>query len=430
MFTRDISFEDCILDLIDNSIDSLVRTREINPAAEILRPRSRASDATQLPLISVALNEREILIADNCGGIPLKLLENEVFSFGHGKDARLGQLGAYGIGLKRAMFKLASVFEIQSQTASGGFSAKFNVDDWAANDADLSDWTIPFTRLERNPDLPENGTRIRFTSLREEVRMRLRDGAFMGKLCSGIAGTYSLFLEDSVRVEVNGARVDPQDLPLGSSREITPGQSDFTKGTVKIRIIAALAARKEEEWAYERAGWYVLCNGRVVLSADKSELTGWGEGLPRFHSKYNGFVGVAVFRSPDPLALPWTTTKRGLNRESPVFQSARTEMVVLARPIISFLNDMYRGQLVEEPVERAMAERVTTANVRELALKKPGPARIERPVAVQHTTARVQYDAQLADLERVRRSLRKPKWSPNKLGRYTFEHYLKTECAE
>jgi hypothetical protein len=30
MFTRDISLEDCILDLIDNSIDSLIRARKID----------------------------------------------------------------------------------------------------------------------------------------------------------------------------------------------------------------------------------------------------------------------------------------------------------------------------------------------------------------------------------------------------------------
>jgi hypothetical protein len=36
MFTRDISLEDCVLDLIDNSIDGLVRTRRINVSSSLL----------------------------------------------------------------------------------------------------------------------------------------------------------------------------------------------------------------------------------------------------------------------------------------------------------------------------------------------------------------------------------------------------------
>ena len=37
MFTRDISLEDCILDLIDNAIDGLVRTRKIDISASLLQ---------------------------------------------------------------------------------------------------------------------------------------------------------------------------------------------------------------------------------------------------------------------------------------------------------------------------------------------------------------------------------------------------------
>jgi hypothetical protein len=35
MFTRDITLEDCILDLIDNSMDSYLRTRNIAVDAEV-----------------------------------------------------------------------------------------------------------------------------------------------------------------------------------------------------------------------------------------------------------------------------------------------------------------------------------------------------------------------------------------------------------
>jgi hypothetical protein len=293
----------------------------------------------------------------------------------------------------------------------------------------MDDWTIPvfLTGPARKPN--EAGTQIRFIRLREEVKMRLRDGAFLGRLTHAIALTYALFLQDSVRVTVDEKPVEPIEIPIGTSEHLRPGQVEFSRGEVKVRIIASVAARRPE-WAYERAGWYVLCNGRVVLGADKSDLTGWGDGLPRFHSKYNGFIGVAIFRSKNPLALPWTTTKRGLHVESPVYQVAKIEMTRLARPVISFLNDMYKTELVEEPAERSMAEKVDQTDIREVVSRRPTPFTAVKRQTAAKTTVRVQYDAEIADVERVKRVLRQPKWSANKVGKYTFDHFLRTEAPK
>jgi len=273
------------------------------------------------------------------------------------------------------------------------------------------------------------GTTIRFSQLRDEVKARLRDTAFLGRLSAAIAQTYCLFLENSVRVLLDSKPVEPIEIPLGGSDLIKPSQVEFSKGEVKVRIVASLAAR-QPDWAYERAGWYVLCNGRLVLPADKSDLTGWGEGLPNFHSKYNGFVGIVVFRSQNPLALPWTTTKRSLNRESPVFQSARVEMNLRARPIISFLNDMYKQEPVEEPAERRIAEKVSLKDIRDITFRKAGAFQVTRRVPVAKSTVRIQYDAAVRDVERIRKAIRQPKWGANRVGRHTFEHFLKTEAPE
>lgn len=428
MFTRDISLEDCLLDLVDNSIDSLVRRENLDPARDILKPRPAGGRPGKLPEIRLHLADNTIEISDTCGGIPPSDVLHDVFTFGHSKDAQLGQLGAYGIGLKRAIFKIAAEFQMESVTDEGGFHAGLNVDKWAERDEQLDDWKIPvqFTSNGRRT----YGTTISFTKLRDEVKMRMRDGAFMGRLIRSIGQTYSLFLEDTVRVKVNDDTVTPMEIPLGQSDKAKPGQLEFTKGDVKVRIIASLAARKQEEWSYERAGWYVLCNGRVVVVADKTDLTGWGEGLPLFHSKYNGFVGAAVFRSHDPLALPWTTTKRNLNREAPVYQHAKTEMVILARPILSFLNNMYPTELTEEPAERKIAERVRPSSIRKIAARPVSAFEVKKSESADKATVRVQYDADKADIEKVRKVLGKWKWSANKIGRHTFQHFLKTECAK
>ena len=44
MFVRDLSLEDCILDLVDNSIDSLTRSRKIDVSEALLPETIRESN--------------------------------------------------------------------------------------------------------------------------------------------------------------------------------------------------------------------------------------------------------------------------------------------------------------------------------------------------------------------------------------------------
>lgn len=438
MFTRDISLEDCILDLIDNSIDSLIRTRNIDISVNLLTPSAtnNGHDKDGLPLIEVSFSEKMFKIVDKCGGISRKAALKEVFNFGHSKDGVTGQLGAYGIGLKRAIFKIGNDFEMVSRTTEDGFKAEIIVSDWSKKDTDISDWTIPIEYVDGVVSRKSAGTSITIRDLRPEVEMRLREGSFEGMLYNRIAQTYSLFLERYVRVRLNNKEVEPQKIPIGASAQVSPAMEEFEEnapeGTVRVYIIAGLAARDiNQEWPLEPSGWYVLCNGRVVVSANKTDLTGWGLGLPSFHYKYRGFVGLAFFQSINPLLLPWTTTKRGLNKESPVYQRARNKMITLARPVITFLNNMYPSEAPEERRERQIAQSTKPADVREI-LTKPATSFTlnisqKRP---PKTTVRVQFNAEIDDVERIKKCIRRNNWSASKVGEYTFQHFLKKECPE
>ena len=117
MFTRDISLEDCLLELIDNSIDGFIRSRNID--FDWLDPtKGRLEDLVSERMeaqIDLTISPDEIVIRDNCGGIDLDLARKEVFSFGHTKTWNASRgLGAYGIGLKRAIFKLGDAFQLVS----------------------------------------------------------------------------------------------------------------------------------------------------------------------------------------------------------------------------------------------------------------------------------------------------------------------------
>jgi hypothetical protein len=443
MFTRDISLEDCILDLIDNSIDSLIRTKNINISEILLQPATsqNGDQSNGLPTIDISYSDRQFKIVDKCGGITRHAALTEVFNFGHTTDDLGGQqLGAYGIGLKRALFKIGNEFDMESKTQQEGFSVSIPVPEWAAKDEDLNDWKVPLVFTEGAGSLKQAGTSITIRKLRPEVRMRINDGSFESLLVHNIAQTYSLFLNRHVKVTLNSSTVVPDRIPLSESDEIQSGRSEFEEtfeeGKVKVIIIAGLAERvgPKHEWNYERAGWYVLCNGRVVVAADKTDLTGWNTGLlPSFHhGKYRGFVGLAFFMSTNPLLLPWTTTKRGLNRESLIYQKARNQMGLIARPVISFLNDMYKNEPPEERFEREAVEATRPVDIRAIASRQTTSSFKAPPKkrASKSNIRRIQFDAKISDIERVKRCIRSPDLSASKVGEYTFEHFLKKECPE
>ena len=76
MITRDITLEDCILDLIDNSVDGAWRgagSRPIGLAEE--------ADLSKYS-ISINVSPESFSILDNCGGMTLNDAVNHAFSFG------------------------------------------------------------------------------------------------------------------------------------------------------------------------------------------------------------------------------------------------------------------------------------------------------------------------------------------------------------
>lgn len=436
MFTRDITLTECILDLIDNSIDGHISRAKLDLGKELLTAPNANLNVGDLPMVAITFSAEEFAITDNCGGIDLERAKNEVFNFGYAIDqpaATKHQLGVYGIGMKRALFKIGRKFTVKSRTMANGFDTEVDLDEWTARDRSLKDWTFDLTTRKAALNKSEAGTSIAISRLREEVSVALEDATFTGRLMKNIGQVYALFLSRYIRVSVNGKEVMPDGIPFGQSDEISPAKSLHTFGSVSVYLMASVAARDDEHpWKQEFAGWYVGCNGRLVVTADKTDLTGWGTGaLPAFHSKYRGFVGLALFQSANPLDLPWRTSKRGLNQESLVYQKARTHMNVAARPVLSFLDKLYPSELSEKPTERAVAAGATSMDVRSLTSGADRGFDVKpRRRTPDATTVKIQYDALRGDVERVRKYLRRPDFSAGQVGKYTFDAYLKREVSK
>ncbi len=79
-------------------------------------------------------------------------------------------------------------------------------------------------------------------------------------------------------------------------------------------------------YSTDYAGWTVICNDRVVLYCNRDELTGWGTAdIPRYHTQFIAISGYVEFRG-NPRKLPTTTTKRGLEFSSRLYQQVLDRM--------------------------------------------------------------------------------------------------------
>jgi hypothetical protein len=219
------------------------------------------------------------------------------------------------------MFKCGNKINIVSDHREGGFELKLNVEDWAK----LKEEPWQFEITPRSPTKKEVGTRISITDLSDDVLRRMDDGLFLAQLKDRIARTYSFYIGRVVEITLNNADIPAEIFEIGGNYT----SEKFKSGKVSCNITAGIAVAKGDTFRDRNAGWFVFCNGRAVLFADKSNLTGWGAGLPIFQPKHRPFLGTVFFVSSDPEALPWTTTKASVNEDSAVWQEAKRHMTTV-----------------------------------------------------------------------------------------------------
>src|SRR5690242_13147884 len=106
MLTRDIGLSVCVLDLIDNSIDSLIDASGLDVSHHLISG-TKAKAGSASAHIAISYTPSRFSIADDCGGISVNEARDRVFLLGNPVEerARTG-LGVYGIGMKRAFFKI------------------------------------------------------------------------------------------------------------------------------------------------------------------------------------------------------------------------------------------------------------------------------------------------------------------------------------
>lgn len=122
IITRDIQLDECIQDLVDNCVDGAKR----------LRPNGNYEGLT----VNISVGPSEFVISDNCGGIPLEIARKYAFKFGRaaGFKSTEHSVGQFGIGMKRALFKMGDHFEVISTEPTAKFRIEVDIPAWIAND--------------------------------------------------------------------------------------------------------------------------------------------------------------------------------------------------------------------------------------------------------------------------------------------------------
>ncbi|QIQ86254.1 ATP-binding protein [Erythrobacter sp.] len=334
MLVRDIPTERAILDLVDNCIDGAKRLRPGNdPNFDGL-------------WVKIHIDGDRLEITDNCGGFDTDTAINYAFRFGRPANAKSTDysIGQFGVGMKRALFKFGRYFEVHSTTKSERWSIEIDVDAWEGDEK----WQFSFADLVEGIDFPdaECGTRILVDKLRPEISNRFSSKYFCRGLAETIRAHQRQFISAGLAIEFNGQHLTQTDLRILSGGAYSPVVEEVTYDSssdapVVVRIVAGIAESQPS-----KAGWYVVCNGRVILSADRSEATGWNsvseqkDGIPKFHNQYARFRGVVFFDCSSSQKLPWNTTKTGLDETSGIWQSVFPKMLDHTRTIIKFLNKL------------------------------------------------------------------------------------------
>ncbi|MGR7969681.1 ATP-binding protein, partial [Escherichia coli] len=334
----DIELSDSILDLLDNCLDGVLRKNNFTPEQTFGK-----SDVYKGYYAHIEFDENSFRITDNCGGIPAKLAESYAFRLGRPAEREaddLPTIGVYGIGMKRAIFKMGTSAQILSKTENEQFSVTISPE-WMADD---ENWSLELER--NNVDLNETGVSIQINNLRKDIKASLsKDRGFEEVLINIIANHYSLIIKKGFEVKVNGCIVKPNSTNLIFDEEAIKGNTDGiapyvyknNSNGVSIKVAVGfyrnLPSEEEEEnllsgrSTTEKAGWTIICNDRVVLHADKTKLTGWGEaGVPQYHTQFIGISGVVIFTSSNAELLPITTTKRGVDGNSELYLSTKDFM--------------------------------------------------------------------------------------------------------
>jgi hypothetical protein len=341
--------------------------------------------------------------------------------------------------MKRALFKMGDKFRVLSSTQTSRFIVEVDVNEWkkqpekdgeAGETGDSGNWEFRFTGLDENVRPAKAGTAITVTDLHDGVAAQFGLENFKTKLAQKLASIHQYSLNRGLEISIGDNKLVAEPITLLSSKSIRPVyQRIALPGNLRVEVFAGITKSEPE-----KAGWYVFCNGRLILEADQSERTGWGEGhgkkIPRFHNQFARFRGYVFFDADKPMALPWNTTKTDVDYNSATYQDIRSRMIIAMRPIIDFLNDLDRENTeakVSGPgiLAKTVAKTTPTA-IEVLKMRAKFSAPVPKKAKAAKTSQKISYERPIPQITKVRAALHVN--TLREVGEGTFDYYYRVVC--
>ena len=217
MLTRDISLDDAILDLLDNCLDGAMRVAD---GDKVTYSRH---------FVKIKLAKDLFLIEDNCGGIPRDIAIKYAFKIGRefddDRDSDTETIGMYGVGMKRAIFKMGRDALVRTRYGDDTFEVPIT-SKWL----EAKNWDpLPINEpMEASEALSQPGTTILVRDLYEGVARHFENEAFENKVRTAIAEHFTMFLQWGLEVKLNDTLVEPVRMEvLVSKREDGPAPFVF-----------------------------------------------------------------------------------------------------------------------------------------------------------------------------------------------------------
>ena len=355
ILTQDIQLEPALLDLIDNSVDAYTR-----------------NDIKGKRKINIHISKEQVSITDTCGGIKREMLLDRVFRFGmQSVETDKQTIGYYGIGLKRALFKLGNNVLFSTDDGSNFSQLKLDVKEWLE---DEKVWQIPLQEAGKSKlKNKENGyTQIEINNLNESIKESFTT-IFLNNFKNKLSRYYTFFIDDKIDFYLNDEIVEPYNLDVTFSKELKPIRVKENVNGLLVDITTWVEPRSEarETQIRGKRGFNIFMNNRLILANDISENTGWGSQpslLPIYHPLYNRFRGIVRIYTNDLSALPINTVKTNFNFEHNNYHAIVELITKYARPFIDYLSTIFSEEKEEldkreEEITSQQSDDVDKANI-------------------------------------------------------------------
>jgi hypothetical protein len=370
-------------------------------------------------------------------------------------DAKLPMVGVYGIGMKRAIFKMGEHCIITTRHGEDHYEVEITPEWIAAEDQ----WAIPVKRSRQA--MKEPGTTIYIGRLHEGIAKTFGDSAqaFDAELSKRIAEQYAFIIARGLKVSINSKQVEPRPTKLVFTRRSGRGRggptispfiyrtkSDGVEVFLAVGLTRAIPTDEEvkaqdsgaAKYSTLTAGWTVVCNDRAVVYCDRSELTGWGEeDIPRYHTQFIAITGIVEFKSNDASKLPTTTTKRGIDASSPIYLRVKNKMREGLRQFTTYTY-WWKGREAEARAMVKKGEALTFGQLKEeaarLTMRKvsrvPGGEQFKpvlpRPKKQESHLRRISFERPLGEIRTVGEYvLTDADAAPSLVGEECFNRILK-----